>query len=173
MLLLRLRQGITSGCHHVTLHQIFFWFIHYCGKGALCFCFDLAKYFVRVTPCHPFTKNVLDYSLLWEGSIMLLLRLSQVFRQGATMPPLLPIFRFSIAARGIFLLLRHSQGMSSGCHHATPTPIFFICHYGGKEAFSFCFDLDRIIFQGANMPPLHIIFINNYCGKGHYASAST
>jgi len=50
--------------------------------------------------------------------------LAKVFLQGATMPPLHPkIFFFGIVivGRSIMLLLRLSQGISSGCHHATHT----------------------------------------------------
>ena len=57
---------------------------------------------------------------------------------------------------GIMLLLRLSQGISSGCHHATPTP-FLNCQYCGKGALS-CFDLAKVLHQGATMPPLHPFF---------------
>ena len=93
---------------------------------------------------------------------MLLLRLSQVFRQGATIPPLHPnFFGFVIEERGIILLLRLSQRISSGCHHATPPPIFSNFHYCGKGALCFCFDLAKVFLQGATSPPLH----PNFWGK--------
>ena len=57
-------------------------------------------------------------------------------------------------------LLRLSKGNSSGCHHANPTPFFCICHYCGKVAFCFCFDVARVFLQGASMPPLHPYFLN-------------
>ena len=144
MLLLRLSQGISSGCHHVTPTPQFFWNCHYCGKGALCFRFDLAK----------------------------------LFLQGPTMPTLHQKFSFVIVivGRGIILLLRFSQGISSGCHLATPTPKFFFrnCCYYGKGTLCFCFDLAKAFLQGATMPPLHPFFlIVIIVGRGHYTSAST
>ena len=52
------------------------------------------------------------------------LRLSHVFLQSATMPPInLQFFGIIIIlGRGIMLLLRINLGISSGCHHTTPTP---------------------------------------------------
>ena len=111
-------KNISSGCHHATPTPQFFWNCHYCGKGALCFRFDLAK----------------------------------LFLQGPTMPTLHQKFSFVIViivGRGIILLLRFSQVISSGCHHATPTPIFFNCHYCGKGALYFCFELTKVFLQGA------------------------
>jgi len=169
-------ESISSVCHHATPTPHFFWNCHYCGKGALCFRFDLAK----------------------------------LFLQGTTMPTLHQKFSFVIVivGRGIILLLRFSQGISSGCHHASPTP-FFNCHYCGKGALYFCFDIAKVFLQGATcrnctqfffriviivgrvimrllrlrqgissrctMPTLYPnFFLNcNYCGKGHYVSAST
>ena len=174
-----------------TLYQHFF-IIHYCGKGHYASASNQPGYFFRVSPCQPTPKN-LNYSLLWEGGIMLLLRLSQVFRQGATMTPLHTFFKlFIIVGKGryasastqpsiqsgcyhaptiffrdlsllweggIMFLLRLSKGNSSGCHHANPTPFFCICHYCGKVAFCFCFDVARVFLQGASMPPLHPYFL--------------
>ena len=93
MLLFRLSQGISSGCHHATLHQIFFWICLYCWKGTLRFCSDLAM----------------------------------LFLQGATMPLLHQFFWNCHCFRkfGIMLLLRLRKGISSRCHHATPTPNIF------------------------------------------------
>ena len=85
MLLLRISQGISSGCQHATPTQKKFRNCH-CGKGALCFCFDLAKVF-RVPPCHPYTI-FLELSLLWEGALCFCFDLARVFLQDATMPPL-------------------------------------------------------------------------------------
>ena len=66
-------------------------------------------------------------------------------------------------------MLRLSQGISSGCHHATPTPYIFsgfvICV--GKRVMVrldpvFCFDLSRVFLQGATMPSLHPRFFIFY-----------
>ena len=143
MRLLRLNQGISLGFHRAT----------------------------------PTIKN-LDYSLLWEGCIMLLLRLSQVFNQGATIPPLHPNIFLDLSLLregGLILLLRISQRISSGCHHATVSPIISNFHYCGKGALCFCFDLAEVFLQGATLPLLHPNFWGKcyYCGKGHYAPAST
>jgi len=96
MLLLRLSQGIASGCNHATPTPFFN--CRYLGKWALYFCFDLAKVFLQgatTPPVHIF----LQMSLFWEVDVMLVLRLS--------------------------------QGISSGCHNANPTPKknFWICHW--------------------------------------------
>ena len=140
MLLLRLIQGNSSGSHNANLTP-FFWNCHYCGNGALCFCFDLAK----------------------------------VFLQGATMPHLHPFFsELALLCEGcIILLLRISQGTSSGCHHATPTPTFFLnCRYFGKGALWYCFDLAKVFLQGETMPPLHTKNSDlSLFRKGHHASA--
>ena len=50
------------------------------------------------------------------------------------------------------LRLRLSQGISSGCQHATLTLFFWICHQCGKVALCFFFDLERVYFR---MPPCH------------------
>ena len=71
MLPLRLRQGISSGRHHATLKpkKLFWENCHYCGKGALGFCFDLAR--VLLQGASMLTQHIriyfLDLSLLWEG----------------------------------------------------------------------------------------------------------
>jgi len=140
------------------LYTQFFLNCHYCGKGALCFCFDLARGFLHGVTTSPLHQHFFGLSLSWEGCLILLLRFSQgissgyhhatptpiffrnfhycgkealcfcfdlakVFLQGANMPPQThkKIGFFIIAGRGIMLLLllRLSQGISSGCHHAT------------------------------------------------------
>ena len=126
-------------------------------EGALCFSFNLGKVFLQGATISPLQPKNLDYSLLWESGI-LLIRLSQVFRQGAIMPPLHPIFGFVIIeGRGIILLLPISQRISSGCHHASPSPLFSNFHYCGTGVLCFCFYLAKVFLQGATFPPLHPI----------------
>ena len=153
-------------------------------------------------PLHPFFKKELS---LWDGCIMLLLRLSQDISSGCHHATPTPLFGIVIMGKGIMLPLRLSQGISAGCHHATPTPIFWNCQLW-EGALSFCFDLARLFLQGATMshlhhfldyslwegalcfcfdiakyfvrvppchPYTHKLWICHYCGKGHYASAST
>ena len=108
---------------------------------------------------------------------MLRMNLAKVFRHGATMPLLHPIiFGIVIIVEwGIMLLLRLSQGISSGCDHATPTPIFWILIIVGRGIMPLL-RLSKVFLQGATMPPLHqILFfgIVIIVGRGHYASAST
>jgi len=56
------------------------------------------------------------------------------------------------------LLLRLSHGISSGCHHATPSPFFGIVIVSGSLALCFCFDLDKVFLHGATTTPLHQTF---------------
>jgi len=99
MLLLRLSQGNSSGCHHVTPKRKFFWNCHYYGKGALCFCLDLARYLFRVPQCHTYTQNswchhakrthtLLNCHYCGKGALCFRFDLASVFFQGATMPTL-------------------------------------------------------------------------------------
>ena len=88
ILLLPLSQGIYSGCHHTTPTPKCFFANSLLWEGALCFCFDLASFNLRVPPCHPYTQ-------------------------------FLGICHY--CGMGNLLLLRFSQGVSTGCHHATPT----------------------------------------------------
>ena len=54
------------------------------------------------------------------------------------------------------LLLQLSQCISSGCHHATPTPnIFLEVSLLWEGALRFRFDLASVIIQGATMPNLN------------------
>ena len=125
MLLLRLSQGISSGCHHANPYKLFR-NCHYCGKGALSFCFDLAK----------------------------------VFFQGATIPPLHHFSGIVInVGRGIMLMLRLRQGISSGCHNATPTHnFFFVIVIITRTGITLLLRLIQGISQGATTPPLHHFF---------------
>jgi hypothetical protein len=118
-----------------------------------------------VPPRHPYTKNFLIVIILGSGHCFCF-ALAKVFLQGATTPPLHHFLQL-LWEGGIMLLLRLSHGISSGCHHVTPTPIF-ICHYCVKAALCFCFDLAKAFLQGATMPPLHlkIFWICHYCWKG-------
>ena len=70
---------------------LFFWNCHQCRKGALCFVFDLARVYFRV---HHATINPIFFYFS---------ELSLVWEMV------------------IMLLFRLSQGIFSGCHHATPT----------------------------------------------------
>ena len=102
-------------------------------------------------PLHPFWGEL---SLLWEVALYFCFDLAKKFLQGSTMPHLHPFFGIVIIGQsGIMLSLRLSQGISSGyhqhsytkkfgvvitvgrvlrlnrgnssgCHHATPKPIF-------------------------------------------------
>jgi len=92
--------------------------------------------------------------------IMILLRLGQSISSGCDNANPKPKFFLGfviIAGRGIMLLLRLSQVISSGRLHANPT-FFRICHYCGKGAFCFFFDLATVFLQVANTPPLHPFF---------------
>ena len=115
------------------LHQNIFGIVIILGKRTLCFCFDLVKVFLQgatMPTLHP-KKFFLNFSLLLEGDIMLLLRLS--------------------------------QGISSGCHHATHKPFFVFVIIAGR-GIMFCFDLAKVFLPGATMPPLHPLF-SCHCGK--------
>ena len=108
------------------------------------------------------TPNFLYYSLLWVVGIMLLLRLSQVFLQGATISTLHPKnLDLSLRKGDVMLLLRLSQVFLQG---ATMPPLhpkkFLDLSLLREGAFCFCFDLARVFIQGATMPTLNpkIIF---------------
>ena len=152
---------------------------HYFGKWALYFCFDLAKVFLQGATTPPLHSFLFGIIIVGRGN-MLLLRLSQGISSGchhANLTSKKVFFELTLLREGdIMLLLRLSQGISSECHHATRKPNVFFrnCHYCGKGALSFCFDLAKVFLQGAIMPHLHQIFFRNcHCGKGYYASAST
>ena len=80
-----------------------------------------------------------------------------------------------IVGRGNMLQLRLSQGISSGCHHATHTPNFFLnCHYCGKGHYVSASTKPRYFFSVPPCYPYNKFFWNcHYYGKGHYDSAST
>ena len=109
----------------------------------------------------PLNQNIFsELSLLWEGCIILLLRLSQGSSSGWHHAIPTPFFLIVIiVGGGIMLLHRLSQGISSGCHYITPTPTFiWNCHYCGKGALSFSFDLAKVFLQCAKTPHLHNFF---------------
>jgi len=143
MLLLRLRLGISSWCHHATPTPIFFEF-SLLWEGGIMLLLRLSQGIS--SGCHhatPTTPIFLIIHYCGKRALCFCFDLDRVFRQGATMPHLYPIFLlFIIVGRGIVLLLRLSQGISSGRHHAAL-----------KLKFNF---------------GLFIIV-----GRGHYASAST
>ena len=148
------KQDLCSGCHNATptpkiqgatMPNIHTHFLncHYCGKGALCFRFDLA--------C--------------------------VIFQGSTIPPLntKKIGIVIIVGRGIMLLLRLSQGISSGWHHATPKPQknFWICHYCGKGHYASASTWPRYFFRVTLCHPYtQKILIIQDCWKGHYPAST-
>ena len=57
-------------------------------------------------------------------------------------------------------MLQHrlNQGISSGCHHSTPKTIFLELSLLWEVVLCFCFDLAKVLLQGATMLPLHSIF---------------
>ena len=57
------------------------------------------------------------------------------------------------------LLRRLSKGISSGYHHANLTPIFPELSLLCEGAICFCFDLAKVLLQGAITPPLHQFFL--------------
>jgi hypothetical protein len=71
------------------------------------------------------------------------------------------------------LLLRLSQGISSGCHHATPTQFFVFVIIAGRGII-FMLRLSQGISSGFHhaTPTLIFVFVN-IAERGHYASAST
>ena len=173
MCLLRLSQGISSGCHLATQTPIFLK-CHYFGKWTLCL-LELAKVFLQGAATPPL-HHFLQLSLLWDGGIMLLLRLSLYFFRTPPRHPYTIFYLSLLWEGGIMLLLRLSLSISSGCHHATPTPktFFWICHYCWKGTLCFCYDLAMVFLQGATMPPLHhFLELSLFQEVWHYASAST
>ena len=118
-------QGATMP----PLHQKKFGIVIIVGNGALCLCFDIAKVFL-LSATKPHLYSIFsELSLLWEGALCFCYDLAMVFLQGATMPPLYSHIFWNChncGKGGIMLLLRLSQGISSGCHHATPTPKHFL-----------------------------------------------
>ena len=154
-----LSRVFLQGATMPPLHPIFFGIVILVGRG-ISFFFNLARVFLQdatMPPLNPFFGIVI---IVGRG-IMLLLRLTKVFLQVVTMPllqhffgiviivgralcfcfdlaklfrqvpPCHPYTKFYFSElpllweRGIMLLLRLSQGISSGCHLATPKTVFF------------------------------------------------
>ena len=156
MLLFRISQGISSGCHHAT-PKPFFLELSLLWEGALCFCFDLAKVLLQGA-----TILLLQFFgiVIMGRGIMLLLRLSQGISSGCHHATPTPIF-FDVSLLldgGIMLPLGLSQGISSGCHHETPKPpkkfVEFSLLWEGALCFSF--DLAKVLLQGVVAPVSHI-----------------
>ena len=81
MLLFRFIQVISSGCHRGTPTPIF-WNCHYCGKGTLRFCFDLARVFLQGTATPLLHPTFFRFLIIVKGVIILLLRLSHGISSG-------------------------------------------------------------------------------------------
>ena len=63
-----------------------------------------------------------------------------------------------IVGRGIMLLLQLRQGISSGYHHATPTPVFFgIVIIAGREHYASA-STAKLFLQDATTLQLHPFF---------------
>ena len=165
------------------------------SAGMAYFCFDLSRVFFQgaTTPPTPQKSGMnlitgfVVCDRLWmrqyDGYIPFCFDLDKVFLQDTTMPPLHPFFLIVIIffelsllwEGGIMLLLRLSQTISSGFHHATPTPKtkFGIVIIVGKGNYASASTQPRYFFR---VPPCHPYtkkFRNcHYFGKGHYASAS-
>ena len=172
---LRLRQSISSGCHHATPTPIFLNF-HYCGRGALYFCFDLARVFLLgaiMPPLHPFFSEL---SLLWEGALCFCLDLAKVFPQGETTPRLHFFFVIVIiVGKGaLCFCFDLAKVFLQGATMSSLNQIFFaIVIIVGRGHYASASPWARYYFR---LPPRHpyTIFLNcHYCGKGHYASPST
>ena len=101
MILLRLSQGIPSGCHHTTSTTNLFLNCHYWAKWALCFCFDLAKVFLQSATTPPLHICFGIVITVGKGALSLCFDLAKVFPQVATMPALHHLFGiFVIMGRG-------------------------------------------------------------------------
>ena len=108
-------------------------------------------------PCHIYIQKKFRYCHCCKGALCVCFDLAKVFLQSATMPSLHQIFwNCHYCGKGIMLLLLLSQGISSGCHHATFTPKKFqYCHYCCKGPLCVCFDLAKVFLQSVTMPSLH------------------
>ena len=140
---------------------------------ALCFCFDLSMVFLQdatMPPLHPgkffsFTGAVICVEkrvMVRRDPSFVSTYLGYFFRVPPCSPYILD-FLFFILLQCVKQIqpegnmLRLSQGISSGFHHATPTPQnffnFWMCQQCWKSVF--CFDLSRVFLQDDTMPPLH------------------
>ena len=156
MLLLRLSQGISSGCQHATLTTIFLPLPLLWGGGIMLLLRLIQGIF---SGWHHATTTIFfgivivgkgNYASVW---------LSQVFLQGATIPKLHPklFSELSVWFKGISFLLRLGKGISSGCTMAPLRQKNLISHCG-KGTLCCSFDLAKVFLQGATMPPPHHFF---------------
>ena len=104
-------------------------------------------------PRHTYT-NFLNCHYFGKWALSFCFNLAKVFLQGANTTP---FFQLSLFWEVGVILLRISQGIYSGCHHATPTHFFRNCYYG-KPALRFCFELAKVFLQDATTPSLHHFF---------------
>ena len=123
MFLLRLSQGISSGCHHSTTKPIF-WNCHYCGKGHYASASTQPRYFFRVPPCYPYNKFFWNCHYYGKGH----------YDSASTQP----MYFFRVTP----------------CHPYTQN-FFWKCHYCGKGALCFRLDLASVFLLGATMKPLN------------------
>ena len=118
-------------------------------------------FFLRLSQgISPGCHHATPYTIVWNchcgKGTWFCFDLAKVFLQGATMPPLHPFFVIVIVVRWIMLPLPLSQGISSGCYHATPTLFLELSLWEG--ALCFCFDLARGFLQGATMSTIPNFF---------------
>ena len=135
--LLRLSQFISSGSHHATTTPCFLFFQWYRIEIARRHCASTQLgYFFRVPPC-PYTLIFFYFSFCQQCGIQIARRhcASTQLWYFSRVPPCPPytieIFLFMVlllvwdeTTGGI--LLRLSQGISSGCHHAPTTKKLFL-----------------------------------------------
>ena len=150
----------------------FFWNCHYCGKGHYASASTQPRYFFRVPPCHPYTHFLNCHC--GKGHYASASNQPRYFFRvhHATAKP--NFFRnCHYCGKGHYASASTQPGYFFRVPPRHPYTIFRNCR--GKGALS-CFDLAKVFLQGVTMPHLNpkFIFRNcHYCGKGHYASAST
>jgi len=84
-------------------------------------CFDLAKVLLQGATTPPL-HHFFNCHYCGKAALCFCFDLATVFFQDATTPPYTIFYLSLLWEGGIMLLLRLSQGISSGCHHATHTP---------------------------------------------------
>ena len=158
-------------CHPYTLDFFNFWICQQCWKSV--FCFDLSRVFIQ--DATPTPKKFIFQICRYCGKEIDIARghyASASTQPGYffRVPPLHPRFfpGFVIVVRGIMLLLRLSQGISSGCHHALPTPqLFWICQCGKEIDIARGIMLLLRLVQGlsSGCHPYALEFFQDQCGK--------
>jgi len=83
MLLFRLRQGISAGCHHANPTPQLFSDLSVWVKRHYVSASTWTVYLFRVNYGNPTAKKFFDLSLLWEGALRFGFDLANVFPQGA------------------------------------------------------------------------------------------